>query len=123
MLFPILPYGEFESWLWQELLTIMTVGYIGPEHIRGVVEHVLANRNIHVMPLSAGIAGVVVIILAIPLRQKILAKIKSLHPQAQLIAIAKGTRRHAKDIVVLGFKEVWKIRQYMQITQPPAKLS
>lgn len=93
---------------------IMTVAYLGPENIRVAVEHVLANANVDVPHLSAQATGVAIIILALPLRKTLLTRLKVLHPQALLITIARHSKLLPLDAVVVGFAEVWKIRQYVR---------
>jgi len=83
----------------------MTVAFLGPEAVRDTVEMILARDNIRVHNLDQAL---VVVPGTIRLRGRF--------PRARLVALAR--RVHRAPIEMLGFADVWKLRQKVRAVAP-----
>jgi hypothetical protein len=98
----------------------MTVAFLGPEAVRDTVEMILARDNIRVHNLDQALVVVpgtiLLIIIARPLRNALLARLRGRFPRARLVALAR--RVHRAPIEMLGFADVWKLRQKVRAVAP-----
>ena len=90
----------------------MSVAFLGPETVRVVVEYVLAKDNVRVFSLDQATVlpgAVLLVVIAQPLRNSLLASLRDRFPQARLVAMAKKV--HQAPVEVLRFADVWRLRE------------